>query len=73
MTVSGGTVDLSQDANGLHLGALVVSGDVSFTGGIYKAKYVGTDTSEECNRWISQATFTTSEVDPIHWTKSRFA
>ena len=62
MTVTGGFIDLSQDTNGLNLGALSVEGNVSFTGGEYIAKIVGTPTNNvrERNRWISTGTFTTT-------------
>jgi len=60
MSVTGGIIDLSQDANGLHLGALEVFGNVTFTGGEYRARFVGTATSLECNLWKVNGTFTTA-------------
>jgi len=62
VSVTGGIIDLSQDSNGLNLGALSVIGNVEFTGGEYKAKIVGTPTNQvrERNRWISSGTFTTT-------------
>ena len=57
MSVTGGIIDLSQDSNGLHLGALEVVGNVTFTGGTFNARVVGTATSEECNRWLCTGEF----------------
>jgi len=61
VSVTGGIIDLSQDSNGLNLGALSVIGKVEFTGGEYKARFVGTATSLERNLWIvTNGTFTTA-------------
>ena len=67
MKVTGGIVDLYQDTNGLHLGALQVVGTVTFEGGTYIAKIVGTPTTgeRERNRWLSTGTFTTDEYANI--------
>ncbi len=61
MSVTGGIIDLSQDTNGLHLGALEVVGNVTFTGGTYLARFVATATSLECNLWkVTDGTFSTA-------------
>jgi len=66
MIVTDGTIELSQNTQGAELGALSVmgtSGQVSFTGGVYKAKIVAG--SPERSRWISQGTFTTTAAATI--------
>ena len=71
MTVTGGLINLSQDPEGLHLGALEVVGNVIFTGGTFYARFVGTADSLECNLWkVTNGSFSTTAGANIIATKS---